>query len=67
MQKLEALILKAHKEKVNLSKVQAIKKRGKFLKVGTKFKVCFVLLIAIFACGQFESLFRSDKVKFKHA
>lgn len=62
--KLKVLIEKAEKQKIDLRKLNAIRKRGSLLmNVGVRFKfgLCFVVALMIY--GQFGNLLDSEKVK----
>lgn len=62
LEKLEALIAKAQKQKVDLRKLQSVRKRESFLKVDYKIKIVFALLLISTLYGSLSHLFSTDKV-----
>lgn len=59
--KLKALIEKAHKEKVDLETLKAIKTRGSFFKTCRKIKLLIILLVIFSLNGTFNHLFLTEK------
>lgn len=62
LEKLEALIAKAQKQKVDLRKLQSVRKRESFLKVDYKIKIVFALLFISTFYGSLSHLFSTEKV-----
>lgn len=62
--KLKVLIEKAEKQKIDLRKLNAIRKRGSLLmNVGVRFKFVLCFVVALMIYGQFGNLLDSEKVK----
>lgn len=61
-EKLKLLIKKAKKEKLDLWKIPAVKKRENIFEVQRKFKLFVVFVAFLFAYGKFADLFTSEKV-----
>lgn len=62
--KLKALIEKAQKQKIDLSKIKSIRKREKFFAVSNKCKFCVVVLIFAIFYGHFGEYFFTKSVRF---
>lgn len=62
-ERLKVLMEKARKEKIDLSQLKSIEKRGNLFQVSTKIKVFTVLIFVLVFYGNFGYLLDSEKVK----